>query len=466
MGKSDTKLELPPGLKGEKVRRDIATLALTPVNMNLTVTARKVYTVLLYLAQRSTKNEEGGYSAPVMSIVRGSGTHVKMAGVVLEYLQQMTSTNVVFRPVSENEQYTLLSNGPATIADEEDVRVFALLAEARVTKRGGDNWVSWWYPPTIEQQVIDPNRWAVIELDVLAMLTTYTAVALYEIVARYRDSPGQRTPKRPAEFWVPILRGNSNTKDREWRKFKSEFVTPAIAQINNVSDLHVELVEEKYGGRKVVDVQFSVMKKQRVVRNAGGVVDISIATSGLAMGVRDGELDALVEEHGEDRVKRALFQLELRVANKSLDPVGKPVSYLRRVLENLVEADVPAARAAGGSSAARTEGGGGAPAKAINAAEIRNKLLAEFSHRRYECMSAAFADLTEIERASWMDRLAETLAHSTGFARTVRRLKDRDWKSPIVHAQLMRFYAQQGLGQAWAEPTNDELAALRAELQM
>ena len=77
-------VELPPGIKGEKVRRDIATLAFTPINMNLTVTARKVYTVLLYLAQRSTKNEEGGYTAPVMSIVRGSGTHEKMAGVVLD----------------------------------------------------------------------------------------------------------------------------------------------------------------------------------------------------------------------------------------------------------------------------------------------------------------------------------------------------------------------------------------------
>lgn len=458
-------VQLPSGIRGEKVRRDIATLAFTPVNMNLTVTARKVYTLLLYLAQRSTKNEEGGYSAPVMSIVRGTGSHENRAGLVLEYLQQMTSTNVIFRPVSENEQYTLLSGEPATTVDDEEVRVFALLAEARLTKRGGDNWLTWWYPPTIENQVINPNRWAVIELDVLAQLTTYTAVALYEIVARYRESPGQKTPKRPAEFWVPVLRGNALNKEREWRKFKAEFVAPAILQINEVSELHIELIEEKYGGRKVIDVQFSVTKRHRVVRNAGGAVDISVAATGLALGVRESDLDVLISTHSAERVKRALFQLELRVANKTLDPIGKPIAYLRRVLENLVDA-AEAATVGDAASAPAVAVSGVAKATASDEGQIRTRLIAEFGNRRTNRVALAFAEMTELERAAWMDRLAESLGGNPGFARQIRRLKDRDWKSPIVYSQLMRFYVQRGLLETWDEPTADDLAGLRAELKL
>ena len=462
---TEVTVQLPSGIKGEKVRRDIATLAFTPVNMNLTVTARKVYTLLLYLAQRSTKNQEGGYSAPVISIVRGTGSHDNRAGLVLEYLQQMTSTNVIFRPVSDNEQYTLLGDEQATTENNEEVRVFALLSEARLTKRGGDNWLTWWYPPTIENQVIDPNRWAVIELDVLAMLTTYTAVALYEIVARYRDSPSQKTPKRPAEFWVPVLRGNVLNKEREWRKFKAEFVAPAILQINEVSELHVELIEEKYGGRKVIDVQFSVTKRHRVVRNAGGAVDISIAAMATALGVRESDLDVLISAHSEERVKRALFQLELRVSNKSLDPIGKPIAYLRRVLENLVDTAEPAM---GGISDETPVIAVSVMAKVtgLDEGQIRTKLIAEFGNRRINRVAFSFAELTELERAAWMDRVAESFGGNPALARQVRRLKDRDWKSPIVYSQIMRFYVQHGLHESWNEPTSDDLAALRTELKL
>ncbi|MEO8923207.1 MAG: hypothetical protein ABI330_10360 [Caldimonas sp.] len=458
MSKTAADAGLPLGLKGEKVRRDIAMLALTPVNMNLTVTARKVYTVLLYLAQRSTKNGEGGYSAPAMSIVRGCGANVKMAGVILDYLQQMTSTNVIFRPVSDSEQYSLLGDRESRPETEDEVRVFALLAEARVAKRGGDNWVTWWYPPTIEQQVIDPNRWAVIELDVLAMLTTYTAVALYEIVARYRDSPGQLTPKRPADFWVPILRGKSTAKDREWRKFKAEFVMPAIEQINASSDLQVGLIEEKYGGRKIIDVQFSVVKKPRSAPPTGNAVDVSLVMKGHVFGIREVELDGLVREYGEERLNRALVQLEARVANRTLDPVGKPVAYVRRLLDGLVQSEVtPKNQPSADDAMSQTS-------RSINQAELTSKLFTEFSQRRYANAAASFAALSETDRAEWMDRLSESLIGSPAFARTVRRLKERDWKSPIAHGHLMRFYAQQALGDGWADPTEEQLIALKSEL--
>lgn len=457
-------IELPAGLKGEKVRRDIATLAMTPVNMNLTVTGRKVYTVLLYLAQRSTKGADNGYSAPLNAIVRGTGNTTKMSAHVLEYLTQMTSTNVIFRPVSENEQYSLLPDASAAAPEDiDEVRTFALLSEARVTKRGGDNWVTWWYPPTIEQQVIDPNRWAVIELDVLAMLTTYTAVALYEIVARYRDAPGQLTPKRPADFWVPILRGNSTSKDREWRKFKAEFVAPAIEQINDVSDLEVGVIEHKYGGRKVIDVQFSVAKKQRVARSVEGAVDVGLFMAGAAHGLREPDLDALVKQHGEDRVKRAIQQLELRAANRTLDPVGKPLSWLKRVLENLpANVDPPAEKAVQPDVPIPQL----KPARPVDLAEFNNQLLIEFDRRRQERVAAQFGELGEVEKAEWMDRLVDSLDKSNhAFVRVIRRLRERDWQSPLIRQRLMSFYAQHALGESWTGPTKDDLAALSAELK-
>ena len=169
-----------------------------------------------------------------------------------------------------------------------------------------------------------------------------------------------------------------------------------------------------------------------------------------------------MKQHTEERVKRALFQLELRVANKSIDPVGKPIAYLRRVLDNMVEA-TPETANKDPTQPATPAIDSASPNKVLDAAEWMTRLITEFGSRRIARVSLAFADITELERAAWMDKLAETLGSRAGFARHARRLKDRDWKSPMVHGQLMRFYAQNGLSEVWGDPTSDDLAALKAE---
>lgn len=456
--------DLPVGLKGEKVRRDIATLAFEPVNLSLTVTARKAYTVMLYLAQRMTRDDEGGYTAPLASIVRGGGASVKMGDVVMEYLKQMTSTNVLYRPVSETEQYSLLPDQPAADDGPEEERVFALLAEARIFKRGGDNWVTWFYPPTIEQQIINPQRWAVIELDVVAQLTTYTAVALYEIVARYRDSPGQLTPKRKAEFWVPILRGNSTSKDREWRKFKAEFVLPAIAQINDVSDLEIEIIEHKYGGRKVIDVQFSVRRRKRTVQTNAHPVDMEIVTTALQLGLVIGQVEQLIEQYGEDRMKVGLVLLQKRVANSALAPVGKPFKYLAETLSNLpVISRKPSPDSADESQEQKPDEQRKRPAAQANIAELTHEAGERFRRERIERTAGLFSKLDQAEMDRWMDAHAASLDQSPAFTRMIRRLRERDWKSPLILGALMKFYAVNGLGEDWSDPTPDQLAAAIAE---
>jgi hypothetical protein len=454
------------GIKGERVRKDIAMLAFEPLNMNLTVISRKTYLVMLHIAQTTTKSQEGGYTAPLASIVRGSGTSVKLGKVVVNYLNHMTSTNVIFRPVSESEQHSLLADderAPAADTDESEARIFPLLSEARITRKGGDIWVTWFYPPTIEEQIIDPTRWAVIELDVIAMLSTYTAVALYEIVARYRDAPGHLTPKRKAEFWVPILRGNSNSKDREWRKFKAEFVLPAIDQINAVSDLNIEVVEHKYGGRRVEDVQFKVVKKPRLAPSARWPVDVSVVTEAMSLGFSQGQAETLLDEFGDERMKRALAQFERRKSNTTLDPIGKPLAYLRGVLANLEKVDEQ--QLAGESSPATAT----APPPGIGRPDAepgasREELTTAFEQRRLDRVAAQFTQLTELEQADWMDRYGATLETVPALAPMLRRIREREWRSPRVYAALMKFYAQQALDLNWENPTADDLAALSAEM--
>ena len=112
-----------------------------------------------------------------------------------------------------------------------------------VIKCGGEAWVTWYYPPSIKEQLLSPERWAQIELKSIARLSTYTGVALYEICARYKDSPGGLTSKHDPDFWTRVLREGGGSKPREFRKFKNELLMPAIAQINEVTEIFIEPIE-------------------------------------------------------------------------------------------------------------------------------------------------------------------------------------------------------------------------------
>ena len=200
--------------------KSVFALAIEPLTMALTVTGRKAYDVMLWIAQGSEPAADGGYTSPVSAILRGYGSTTKASERVQRYIEQMVQTTVVWRPLAASEQATLLPDGfegKAGAKVTEEARTFPLLAEARLYIRGGEAWVTWYYPPSIRDQLVNPERWAQIELNSIARLSTYTAVALYEICARYKASPGGLTSRHEPEFWTRVLREGGGIKPREFR---------------------------------------------------------------------------------------------------------------------------------------------------------------------------------------------------------------------------------------------------------
>ncbi len=111
-------------------------------------------------------------------------------------------------------------------------------------------------------------------------LSTYTAVALYEICARYKDSPGGLTSRHEPEFWTRVLREGGGIKPREFRKFKNELLMPAVAEINEETEIEVELIEHREQST-LQAVQFKVARKAKEkakIPDAGGC-DLGDASS-------------------------------------------------------------------------------------------------------------------------------------------------------------------------------------------
>ncbi len=435
---------------GGRLSKSIFALAIEPLTMALTVTGRKAYNVMLWIAQRSPSAPDGGYSSPVSAIVRGYGSTTKLSERVQRYIEQMVQTAVVWRPLAATEQMSLPLEGfeaGAPQAATDEARTFPLLAEARLYIRGGEAWVTWYYPPSIREQLISPERWAQIELNSIARLSTYTAVALYEVCARYKDSPGGLTSRHEPDFWTRILREGGGLKPREFRKFKNELLMPAVAEINDVAEIEIELVEHREQGT-LRAVQFKVRRKARERERAPDPADVSLVMRAAKLGVRESDLDTLVGRYGAPKVAEGLDAMDSYVNDPGANRINNRAAYLKVVLANRFRDDaVPPPPAAPQAAAAPKS----------NPAEEREGLVKAWTNSKLRAVHAEFAALSDEEQRQWIDRAKEHRHFAIMTAAMRKRLDEGQWESPLIRQIVLDVFATARYGAGWLKPGEIDL---------
>ena len=419
--------------------------------MALTVTGRKAYDVMLWIAQRGPAAADGGYTSPVSAILRGYGSTTKASERVQRYIEQMVQTTVVWRPLAASEQGNMMLEGfeaaaPEKISDE--ARTFPLLAEARLYIRGGEAWVTWYYPPSIKEQLISPERWAQIELNSIARLSTYTAVALYEICARYKDSPGGLTSRHEPEFWTRVLREGGGIKPREFRKFKNELLMPAVAEINEETEIEVELIEHREQST-LQAVQFKVARKAKEKAKIPDAADVTLVMRAAKLGVRESDLDALVAKYGALKVTEGLDAMEAYISDPSASKIMNRGGYLKAVLAN---------RFPDGGSPAPLSPAEIRPVPKVDPKREQQELVEAWKANRQKQVRAEFSALPEDEKAKWIDQAAPTILQWSVTTPAMRkRVAERDWESPLISRVVLDVYATARHGAGWKEPSEMDL---------
>ncbi|WP_157268707.1 replication initiation protein [Azohydromonas aeria] len=417
--------------------KPVSALAIVPANRALTVTARKVYNVMGRLAQATGDTREEGYAAPLHAILQQAGTDSSATASAKRYLKEMMTTIIEWRQLSPGD--VMPGEGEGDGQGERE-QVFTLLSQADFYKVGRENWVRWWYPPAIKRQMLDPERWAQVNLETVARLGTYCAVALYEICARYQGVG--RTMRQDWTWWLPVLRGTEQSKLREWRKFKNEFLAPAVRNINELSEIEVELVEHRKNGKFSGEVQFLVRRKEQPALPAAETqpVDASAASRALALDIREHDFDALAERYGPDAVARALETLAQHLAS-ARTPIVNRLSHLKWILGGVPERRPAPVAALAPAPAPQTPS-----AASAASAQAQAGVETALSQERLAAAEQAFAALPREEQFRWLQRLREDL-HARGVQLTPllrSRLDAGQWQAPAVRSWLLRFYADQG----------------------
>lgn len=312
---------------GEELRKPHEMIVMMPRSGRITLTGRRVYNALLQQSQaqmmvlHDMPSADFLFRAPLVSLLRATGSSGEQRTAAKKYLKEMRGLEVDWESTAAG--------------DGIKWKGFSMLSEVILEERNGENWVSWSYPPTLMSALREPTRWAKLDLEVLGKLGTYTALALYEICARYRDNPSGLTSRKPVDWWADALSNTPpGTERREWRKFKNEKLKAAIAEVNRETEIDIDLIEHKQG-RAVEEAQFSVRKKHRKPQpEKSEVVDLELIQRALQLGIREIKLDPLIQDFGDDAVRSALTHLEARTVNRQFRPIENSYSYLRTLLRS------------------------------------------------------------------------------------------------------------------------------------
>jgi hypothetical protein len=399
------------------------------------------YNLMIFLAQRMSFDADGGYSAPLSEIIKGFGATTRDSSRIRLYIEQMCSTVVRWFPLSSSDeaQATIAGLEAPPLDPKLDGRIFSLLSEARFSRRSGEQWVTWFFPPTIRDMLIEPMRWAQLDIKELASLSHYASVALYEICARYKDVPGGLTNRAEPAFWLQTLRPDPDTKPREWRKFKNETLKPAVAEISQRTSLDIRLIEYKQG-RAVVAVQFAV--KRKTAESEMSSVDLSLVEHASGLGIKERDLDQLVDEYGDELVGKALHAMQGRQRAQPTAPINHPVAYIRKSLRNGL----------GGLNFEQREADKAPPAADIADSGERQREEAWLAQRKREINDALDnLDADELERYAGLARAAMRAAGILSAA-MLKRLDNKQYRAPMVWEYIRAAYAAEVYGTNWKIP--------------
>lgn len=427
----------------DTLRKAVDALAIVPTKQRIYPLARKLYNVLLFIAQKQGLERET-YRASLTEITSKASFNSRDLDLIKNHLRQMNSTQVEWQSPTKGE------------GARWDVSNLIAHATIEELGRGRPTMIDWSFAPNIKRELLDPKRFAQISLAFQSSLRTHASIALYEVCSRYVDNPSHLTARNNWEWWRPVLTGMPESEASAYQKykyFKRDVLTPTLAEINKVTELQIEMIEHR-DGRRIKDLQFSVRRAEQsqLPLTKHPEFDLELIGQAVRLGVPQ-----LPAEMLQQRVGPAVFAQALKVlAERQRAPRGAPVENAERYLQTVAK------RLA---SSPKDEATAPAPRPGIEVTvgsvtgPTRQDLEAEFrEHRRREAR-ALYGDMDDSAKAKVLARF------ESGFiaraAPVIRRAYEKGGlDSPAIRAEFSRWYAEMTWGPTWGDPTAEELLGL------
>ncbi|MDR5857089.1 replication initiation protein [Caballeronia sp. LZ062] len=426
-----------------ELRKAVEAIAIQPKSGKITLLTRKLFNVLLAVAQQADESGDT-YRALLSDIVANSAFDSNDTALVKEHLRRMVSVQVEWSTGTSSQKPGRKWGISTLIADAE-------ILEDPSTRRV---WVEFSFAPKIKKKLLDPVQYARLSLQFQSQLRSSAGLALYEICVRYLTNPSHLTMRETWEWWRPILSGTPDTEagdeaKREYKYFKRDYLRPAIAEVNAVTNIFVELVEHREG-RRVAEIQFRVTERKQpmlALDEHPNVFDSTLVDRMVKIGIPLKEAQTLYADSEENRIRAALLMTEQRMRSTTLPPVRSAAALFKDALKKgyapPVEALPPTANGAGPRAAS-----------ASAADDPKARLLGEFAAFRRKEARAMYEEQGEEERELARQSFEEELLPELGA-----HMRD-DWRKRGLESKLAETSFFDWLARkTWGEPTDGDLLA-------
>ncbi len=424
-----------------ELRKAVEAIAIQPKSGKITLLTRKLFNVLLAVAQQADESGDT-YRALLSDIVANSAFDSNDTALVKEHLRRMVSVQVEWSQGTSSQKPGRKWGISTLIADAE-------ILEDPATRRV---WVEFSFAPKIKKKLLDPVQYARLSLQFQSQLRSSAGLALYEICVRYLTNPSHLTMRESWGWWRPILSGTPDTEagdeaKREYKYFKRDYLRPAIAEVNAVTNIFVELIEHREG-RRVAEIQFRVTERKQpmlALDEHPNVFDSTLVDRMVKIGIPLKEAQTIYADSEENRIRAALQMTEQRMRSTTLPPVRSAAALFKDALKKGYAPPVEVVQPSGTSNK-------GAAIAAAPADDPKARLLDEYSAYRRKEARSLYEEQGESEQELARHSFEEEALHELGS-----HLRD-DWRRRGLNSKLVESAFFDWLARrTWGEPTDGEL---------
>ena len=298
------------------IKRDIykahQAIAVAPSpGSRINLLTRRFFNVLLQHAQRQGNVET--FRAPLSAILNDANYSSQNFEVAKAVLRGLAKTTVEWSVVNDESEKTNVGRRWG---------ISSLLAQAELIDDGSSIHFEWSYAPAIRNSMLDPSRYVQLDMAVFASLRTGTAASLYEICTRYLTNFGGLTNKETWEWWRPRLTGvpdDGTPTEGGYKFFKRDRLMPAINEINELSNITVELHEFRTG-RRITHIQFSSKEKSQASLGLESIENDGVVERLCDIGFTEPAAAKLYAANESDVLAATLAYVEMRVKKAAPSP--------------------------------------------------------------------------------------------------------------------------------------------------
>ena len=319
----------------KQFRKTNEAIGLRVVEGNLSLLSRKVFNVMMYHAQEM---KEPGLNAPINTPAAKKYFWIPLSDLARDAAYDSKDVQYLKRQLEDMQNIKLLMENERQWTSERLVSSVTLVNPEGFNKHSGQVWFGYAFPPEVHEQVMAPSTYTRLSIVYQSSLKSGSALALYEICRRYATNPSKLTFIQSYEHWYGVITGNPISAEAPpvYKYFKRDTIKPAIAEINALTDINIELVEHK-NGRRVEKLQFRVEqnKQPQLEFPAPPVIDAELIGKIMKFGFSQADASDLAAQYQEDVIRAAISRVEIRAESTSMSPLGTPAGYFRWTLQDI-----------------------------------------------------------------------------------------------------------------------------------